>query len=402
MTRRGQVTIFLILGILILGSMFFLYSYSTKLNDQSIKKNKNAAMDIDKLKRQISVEMQSCFDEAVRDGVDLLGENGGYIPKEFNHETKYNHKINITGNIEKNPSNYLMGRDDSYILYFKNHDKFLSVCKHLPEVTFLKDEDYGCTKQLSDFFSISCNNSVQNRLEEVVLSFFESCIINTTQDIPGFTLEHEDVRKMEIVSVFAPNAIEFFLDGDLIMRSEKSNEVITLPGINSFIYPIGLKSFYSREFKDALEKECLDETYDFKENLIQLFLNGVFQDATYDSYLVSERIFDGKLYDIINFKLDASFTDTGYSGNYFYFTFARENREPVLTNPFMNQTHVKFTVYDPDEDLMDLILIKGNEQKVILENITSGEYTYKPSSEVDADGFKITDGHLDVVYSKSS
>ncbi|MBW2998066.1 hypothetical protein KY321_00880, partial [Candidatus Woesearchaeota archaeon] len=87
--KKGQVTIFLILGILILGSMFFLYSYSNKINEQSLKRNKGKAIDVEKLKRQISIEVQSCFDEAVKDAVVYLGKNGGYVPKEINHKTRY-------------------------------------------------------------------------------------------------------------------------------------------------------------------------------------------------------------------------------------------------------------------------------------------------------------------------
>ncbi|MBW2998208.1 hypothetical protein KY321_01595, partial [Candidatus Woesearchaeota archaeon] len=290
------------------------------------------------------------------------------------HKTRYDDEVNVTGNIEKNLDNYIFGSEKSYVLYFKNDDKFLSICKHLPEVTFLEDEDYGCTNQLSDMFSISCNNSVQNRVEELALSYFESCIGNVSENIVGYKLSNEELKKIKVSSIFAQNTIEFFIKGDILLVSDNSKELITLPGINSFNYNIGLKSFYSREFKDVLEKECLEEDYDFKENVLDLFLDDVFIDATYDSYMVEEIMFDGNLYDVITFQLDASYSNTGFSGDYFNFTFARENREPVLTDVMVNSSHIKFTVFDPDEDLMKVTLSSSEEVDFVREDLGGGQY----------------------------
>ena len=79
LSSRGQITLFIILGVIILTSFLFLYAISSFLAEQQLEQQRQQIVqhpfDATLVHRFTSV----CVDDALKKGMEALGKHGGYI-----------------------------------------------------------------------------------------------------------------------------------------------------------------------------------------------------------------------------------------------------------------------------------------------------------------------------------
>src|SRR3989338_9782651 len=81
MQKRGQLTVFLILGVLILGLVFALSYFISSSSSASVE---TSLVQLDALTNKPLQEfMESCLDKSAREGLVLLGAQGGVFDPEF-------------------------------------------------------------------------------------------------------------------------------------------------------------------------------------------------------------------------------------------------------------------------------------------------------------------------------
>lgn len=77
--KRGQITLFIILGVIILASFLFLFAISNFIAEQQLEQQRQKIVqhpfDATIVQRFTSV----CVDDALKKGIELLGKQGGYI-----------------------------------------------------------------------------------------------------------------------------------------------------------------------------------------------------------------------------------------------------------------------------------------------------------------------------------
>ncbi|PIN78724.1 hypothetical protein COV16_05610, partial [Candidatus Woesearchaeota archaeon CG10_big_fil_rev_8_21_14_0_10_34_8] len=77
--KRGQVTVFIVLGVLIiLGLIFLTYIVTTK-NKDTLQKTQEDVVVTSLEKADVSQYVTGCLDEALRTGIVLIGAQGGFI-----------------------------------------------------------------------------------------------------------------------------------------------------------------------------------------------------------------------------------------------------------------------------------------------------------------------------------
>ncbi|MBT4334817.1 hypothetical protein HOD61_03320 [archaeon] len=77
MQKRGQVTIFIILGIVILSSVGFVYLVKNEYFKSEFEKQRDKAIVPEQL-APVSMFLDSCIESLTKDGANLVGINGGY------------------------------------------------------------------------------------------------------------------------------------------------------------------------------------------------------------------------------------------------------------------------------------------------------------------------------------
>ena len=92
--KRGQVTIFIILAIVLLIAAGFII-YMTNLNKKSSFKSEEPS-NIISVQDSVKFFTQSCLDNVLKESLDKLGENGGYIYRTQNLKIQYTEEYIFT------------------------------------------------------------------------------------------------------------------------------------------------------------------------------------------------------------------------------------------------------------------------------------------------------------------
>ena len=84
MLKRGQVTLFIILGVLVLGLVALFFFLRSTVVEERVQEARPVAEDVPTEFNPVKVFTEDCLKLTVEEGMTRLGQQGGYIrPKEW-------------------------------------------------------------------------------------------------------------------------------------------------------------------------------------------------------------------------------------------------------------------------------------------------------------------------------
>lgn len=414
---KAQVTLFIILGIIILVILSFVFYMSETIAQQKLEKP------VDRIVREfikskaINYYVTTCLDKVSKEALILIGEQGGFIHKEQNplidwdipyieyNGKKVSYRIynDISGAFKpENPSKELplfypcfkVGKGEFHTTGEEchknyNHEKIdysfgstkepqNNIRPYLCKKTInIQGAEYICDCFPPD--SMHCNYSIQSQLENYTKKEIKECI--DFSQIKGYEVSKGDVN---VEVGFSKNNVLFKIDFPIIIKVEGSEPIIkvlefTLP------QPVRFKIIYELA-QDLIDKDINDIAFDIvKDGQERANKDGNFE--------ITRDYFDPSASIITIEDLESQLDGKNYK-----FMFARENRVPALD-------YMKFTYMDV---ALDFTYNGLNYDYYIIENQTlnftptafdpDGHIPEKYPLEYDYIGWKGTELMDSVIY----
>ena len=353
--KRAQVTVYIILGIIILFSAILLFYFRGTTEKEMGMQEIIRAQKIPKEARPITNYVTTNLDDAAKKGLLFIGMQGGYIyqsqggpipdPIEEDNDFIYYKDNKVFYNIHKqnnNLFNYYFYKPKYYPWYY------------YPYPHFPKSGEKG---SFSGFFGTSdlpplngSSPSIQFQLTEFITNYLQKNIDLTIFDEQGFEI---DEGKINVSVIIGENDVIAFLEYPLGIKKTITNTITNV----SYFYTnpqIRLKKVYN--FTDFIINK---DTTDILFNITNASNNDI-SVGKIENILSSINIYD----DIIIVKDNNSML---YAEPY-TFQFARENRYPALhwistpsitlnfVHAVLTEEHIKNQINpkadDPDEDVI--------------------------------------------------
>ena len=131
MKKRGQITLFIIVGVVLVSATFLTIYYRDNILDLASDLNLLKTEEVPIEAKGIQDFVLDCIKETTVEGLDLIGRQGGYveIPKD---------SIPVgTANIFSNKLTYIRGFDTAYWFYQKDNEVDV---KNIPTISFIEKE----------------------------------------------------------------------------------------------------------------------------------------------------------------------------------------------------------------------------------------------------------------------
>ena len=349
--KRSQVTVYIILGIIILFVAIFLFYLRGRTEKEIGLQELVIAQKIPREVRPITNYITTQLDDATKKGLYLIGIQGGYIyesqggpikdPVEEGIHFIYYDKHNVSYNIRKLNS-------DRYNYYF--HKPRYYPWYYYPYSHFPKSWEKG---SFGGFFGTSnlpplngSSPSIQFQLTEFITNYLQDNVDLTIFDKQGFEISH---GKINVSVIIGENDVIAFLEYPLGIKKKITNRITNV----SYFYTnpqIRLKKVYN--FTDfIINKDVTDILFDINNS------------ANDKDSISIEKIEDTYNYDDIIIISDNK--SMLYAEPY-TFKFARENRYPALRylviqkitffgaqaikDAKITETRINPKADDPDED----------------------------------------------------
>ncbi|MBW2993703.1 hypothetical protein KY317_03970 [Candidatus Woesearchaeota archaeon] len=322
--NQGQITIFIIIGMLIVVVVFFLF-YTVKISSvRQLEAETRRVSSSAVSSAPIQYLGNDCVKKSLKQGIIMLGKQGGWF-------------------LEGHPG-YLGGPGDiggvSYALYQETYSESWPCAESFTAPDYCR---YVIPEQ-GVFFShltLPSMSQIESQLKNYIKETIPDCI--DVEELIGLAANYEaktgdiDIKKIE----FGVGSIYAQVDYPIEIAVKGGNPIIYVHHLEATVEPIRFKQIYSA-VRDAIEKEKQDLIYKITEQMSEeLVKNGLHN--TKFSY---ERKKKGLVFTITD---PASRID---GASDYLFQFAIKNRPPVLS----------YISRYPDElDTYDYLVAKGEE-----------------------------------------
>jgi len=373
---KAQVTLFIILGIVILFFFFFVFYITETAHEKRLEaKIEKPIADFLKSKT-INYYVVTCLDKKSKEALTLIGNQGGFIYDKLinwnipyvdykGKKVAYQIYSDLSGKLrEKNPAIYnppyypcftkapnpAWVGEDCYLTYDHNKKQYMfgktgdpknninpDLCKETITTT-----GYSCT--CSD--PLNCKYSIQSQLEDYIQKEVKKCIDFSS-------IKEYDITTGDIIAnvTFGSNNVLFQIDFPITIKVKGSEPIIKVLHF-SLPQQIRFKTIYNLA-KALIEKDTDDIAFDIVRDGQDLATEKKYGDIK----IIRDNIFPNA--SIIIIEDNKSKID----GEKYVFMFARENRNPaldymkfdefkdydlyIIENQTLNFTPI---AYDPDED----------------------------------------------------
>src|SRR3989344_2763064 len=334
--KKSQITVFIILGAVILMIFLFLYVLTTFIQeDNSLVTSTQAT-----LKNTLLISyVTKCLQRTATDGLSLIGNQGGKI-----FLTEEDQKINYMGkkvlvgiSNQPLPSGMIIPfpfRQESTLFPFFGRDKIPNLCNS--EGLNARNENF------QPCLSYARTGSIQKQLD----AYIEQKIIECSKLDTLF--EGVEYQLPIAETIIGNSNILFNLYFPINYTID--NQIFELKVFNQE-FNIRLEKFH--EFIKALTKsEVSYSNFDILNNYneLQEYYEGFYVKVIND---IASTEIDGDLIEITDFK-------SVIDGHAYSFKFVRENRPPVFFDiaviVFPNRVEITPFIFDPDEDVLEITI----------------------------------------------
>jgi len=416
--KKGQITIYAVLGIILIFSffiLFFLYSNSSN-NSQII--NLDVIESRDKAEELVS----SCMYEGGINAIELLGKQGGYYYSNQEIVTPYG-SFNLKGVINKTSEYVVEYNSNYYTLYYKRplYKNYVSdtsnervyfkppqypcrskivnsiigidTKRDMPECSELYTLETGIDSLSREIFPLSfcnreypkgcvencickceytnCNKSIQSELEDYISKYFKLCLYKNK----GY-FEINSVEDPKIITIVDRGSLYFKLNDDL--NFSIGDLTFQVKDVQSKRISLNLFALFTEEFNSFLNKEGYYPMFNFIKSLNEYTELNDFEISENDIQINEGSI--TRFFKLIRLNLKG--VDGLVKGKDFNFFFLKENRIPILQYIPQIQIpgntkmfNITFRAVDPDDDSFITKVDFENKEFDQLNIITKNEYT---------------------------
>ncbi len=357
MSKKGQITIFIILGIVLLAGASFMFYLSSKKAD---KVEQKTSLNTDKIETYI----QTCIDSALKKNMLLIADQGGLLYKSQNgpyddFDKRFKGQLYIEYEGKNLP--FVIAQpfgSDGY--YFSKPDKY-------PWIMFPYTQ--AGTKSYLGYFGINYlsplnkqfKRSIQEEIETATLEDIKKC------DLKIFDAEYDLKSEEPVVELIFANATILHVDYLISVSERKTNSKKEVRNFTSII-PINFARMYSFIAMIA-QQDSQNLSFDMSS-------------ATTNNFIVTVKENFSKKDDVITVQDRIGKID----GKPYNFKFARANRYPALEflNVTLNKgqsiTAIAPKAIDPDEDgiiftyFVNGTLISNPSERIITEGDCANDH----------------------------
>ncbi len=374
--KKSQITIFIILGVVILITIGVLFYVRGKLVKKEVLAETQVVGELPELAREVEVFINNCLDDVAKNGVDLLGKQSGYIYQHnwcddttkcplitsnpFITERTIQNKNNAIHGITNLADNYKL----SYLLYYDKNS-------HSPALSYLPPIDSTQPINVPSML----NAYVTDRFKEI-------CIKGIPQRFEPIGLEVKGNDPKLSVTVNGED-ISFKVDYTVQVKDKKTGAQTTLNKFNIVTYRLRLAKIH-KLLNEYLSKIDLKKPSEIK-SLKQYYL---------DTYGASDGFIIEEYPEDYGIMINITDTQSKIRDGYFGFWFAMEPPElmGVVSNLNENIKNSKllntnlpnklpdyidfFCFVDKDENLISQYFQKQDKYKPIIEGFKN-DLNYK-------------------------
>ncbi len=342
--KRAQISIFIILGILIIAIFGFMFFLTSEVGRIKLETQANQIVDSVLATTSINYYVTLCLEEATKSAINLSGEKGGMITDaQIAHYLEYRVNSNNPGP-DAYPCNANMpnfSTTPQYCLFLDNINKFPSLINTTLGQTGISISPMLCERndqcaEVSDF-NISIQgvnatrhplffdslNSIQKEIENYTAYHVYNCskgILNVSaSNLTAFKKFNITAGQVNVSTVFGYNGIEVTADYPLIIKIQDVEPIIRILKF-SYFSPVRYKYVYLLA-RWVAEQESSDLDFAIESDWQK---NSAY--ALEGFLLSTNRMADGNTSVIIQDRDKNHLLRAGP----FEFKFVIENRPPVL------------------------------------------------------------------------
>jgi hypothetical protein len=380
--RKGQVTLFIILGIVLVAAFAFITLLINMSTEKNIEQKRSDVIDELTGKRATEGFISTCTGDALKTGLILLGEQGGVIyndqlggtiPRDGIPTTEYN-GIHIAEGL--GPSKETFQQPPQYPC---SSGTSPSYCRYEIGSQDQKNADFG----RNNFAESRGLNSLTRQLESYIEEYMQLCVnLESVAQELGFNIQDVNAGEVKADIQFGTSTVAVTIAYPLEITSNGRYITTEFSRFDAQL-PVRIRTIHTL-IKNILKKEEKDINYILKED--------IFNDPDYT--FLSEQIQftaveDTGIDDIFIFNDTLSVIEN----QTYVFYVTRKNRPPVLS--YINKNPSL-----PQDDVYDYLLINGEDPTptgtlIDLQNVITKdpdedeplETTTSPIESVDGAGF---------------
>ncbi len=394
LSRRSQITAFILLGIVLVIGFSLVFFISSLSKSGTSDKNVNRITQANLEKGKINAVVDECLDRSAKKGLYLIASQGGFIFADQNYSTIDFGLPNITIDDERvaflvySQDPDLVSAPPSYPCYepgkaasglsgdacFKSYDHTddmypfgevgeprynlrPGLCKSMNLTrSGLIDLKFACECQRCDLPEYS----IQGQLEAYILNSTISCLnFSAFKDYEIRVIENSSLSTN---ITFSDEDVRVYLTLPIEMRSKNG---LPLTEVMYFYdnVPVRIKSMYNllfakrsvQKYDGAISQDVKNVSFNIVDDMRKLI------SANYDDFSVKKEMIPGG--DLIT--IEDTRQESMIGGKKFVFRFARQNRRPALDYiDYVNDPSKDYQIYvgagdkleisplgyDPDED----------------------------------------------------
>jgi len=378
--NKGQISVFIILGIVVLIFLFFIFSIRSNLVAFSSMSQESSSAE--SLKKYVDNCMQIYLEETV----DILMRQGGFLYFENDFGSYYEDRVN---NIYFPGSNLTisnsLNNDISELLKipknFKGTNQNPSLFNHifsdqnsapffgnvnLPKLCLVDGvnshknaySNYTCIPNMYNYGKIDENLSIQHQMQKIISTRFMSCFESERINL-GY--DAQIISQGNFYVIFGDEHIQ--ISSDWWIRLKEGDKISRIP--IEYSYPIRLKKLYQFVYS-ILDRESKDINFNISGELNQIsfydpqFTVELFPVDNSNSQLLVVKDLGSKIsFPSIQYLNDVGIVGSTYSQGYLTFFGLINNRRPYIEkiddlDLLENVNQGSFSVFVLDPDLYDV------------------------------------------------
>ncbi|HIH42865.1 TPA: hypothetical protein HA246_04425 [Candidatus Woesearchaeota archaeon] len=257
--KRGQITVFIIIGVIVLFSTGTIFYIRSQITEQKISTEKEPVIrEVPGQVKVVSQFVEACIKQKAVEGLAALGEHGGYVDLDSGYMQENNilFKQQLFAPTE---SDYVDLFENSnanipYWYYLKSKNKFVNTCEYASNKPKLKKS--GTAK--SPYYSKDAA-AIDAQLENFIITGVNACV-GDFSELKERGYDVERAGEIKVQTTVADQDVRF-----LVQMPLKINYQGSVTEINEFYIKIPLKLKKMYEISQALVEAQI--TYNFMSRI---------------------------------------------------------------------------------------------------------------------------------------
>jgi len=337
-TKKSQIAIFIILGVVILLGIGLLYYVRGKVIKKEIIGDVKEAQDLNEMADSVKTYLVSCLNDVASNAVDLMGKQSGYIYTnnwglyDSDNGLTYNPAITVTIPFPIFSADTSL--DEDYKLKLLRSSNNIDSYR-LRYIFYADTEGFFSRQQLPSLVRGNNDYSFDYILKLYVSNRFNELCANTltSQDFSankGFTIKQNSEPKVS-VNLAGGEDLSFNLNYSISIEDDKTNSKLNIDKFNSVNYRVPVGNIYSflTDYTSKINSDW-SNTQNALPSIGEYYLS-VKTDTRYSPLLIKESINDYGIF------VNITDSDSNIKDNYLQFWFMMFHPQLIRLSQLINE-----------------------------------------------------------------